>query len=157
MAVKSKRLRFEILKRDGFMCRYCGAEPESAVLHVDHVIPESKGGTDDPDNLVAACRDCNLGKAASPLGERTVSRKHVIAEMAVEIPMLALYVELFRFSNTGFGKDSRPMDWMRAVGAFHSFSDLLQAIEFMKENHWIGHRDEDDDPAIFLGYNGKRI
>ena len=70
MAVKSKRLRFEILKRDGFRCIYCGATPIQSPLHVDHVKPEADGGTDDPANLVTACRDCNGGKSSVPLDRR---------------------------------------------------------------------------------------
>lgn len=73
MSSTGKRLRFEVLKRDGFRCRYCGANAASTLLHVDHVVPIAEGGTDDPENLVAACADCNLGKSsvsldASPLG-----------------------------------------------------------------------------------------
>jgi 5-methylcytosine-specific restriction endonuclease McrA len=59
------RLRFGILQRDGFRCRYCG-RPGSAsgvVLHVDHVIPFSARGPTSEDNLVTACEECNLGKA----------------------------------------------------------------------------------------------
>ena len=33
-------------------------------LHVDHVVPVSKGGQDKMDNLVTACEECNVGKAA---------------------------------------------------------------------------------------------
>lgn len=54
--------RFKIFKRDGFRCRYCGAQPGEKQLHVDHVHPRSRGGTDDPLNLVTACRACNLSK-----------------------------------------------------------------------------------------------
>ena len=61
----TKRLRFEILRRDGFRCRYCGTVAADVELHVDHVVPSSLGGSDDPDNLVAACVDCNGGKASS--------------------------------------------------------------------------------------------
>jgi hypothetical protein len=65
MAV-SKRLRYEVLRRDNHQCRYCGATAPDAVLTVDHVVPKTLGGSDtDPSNLVAACRDCNAGKAAS--------------------------------------------------------------------------------------------
>jgi hypothetical protein len=63
----STRTRFEIFKRDGFRCIYCGATPMQSVLHVDHVLALANGGTDDPDNLVTACAGCNLGKAAVPL------------------------------------------------------------------------------------------
>lgn len=70
MAV-SKRTRFEVLRRDGHRCRYC--RREDLPLTVDHVIPRSLGGSDGPENLVAACRDCNLGKAASSPDETLVA------------------------------------------------------------------------------------
>lgn len=37
-------------------------------LHVDHIHPQSRGGTNDLDNLVTACSDCNIGKGARLLG-----------------------------------------------------------------------------------------
>lgn len=49
----SKRERFEVLKRDGFICRYCGRSAPTVVLHVDHVEPLSKGGSDHRDNMVS--------------------------------------------------------------------------------------------------------
>ena len=61
----SKRLRYEILRRDNHSCRYCGATAPTARLTIDHVVPVALGGTDDPANLVAACADCNNGKSAS--------------------------------------------------------------------------------------------
>lgn len=64
MAV-SKRLRYEILRRDNHQCRYCGIAAPEVVLTVDHVLPTALGGNDEPSNLVAACRDCNAGKSAS--------------------------------------------------------------------------------------------
>lgn len=62
MAV-SKRTRYEVLRRDDFTCRYCRSKDNE--LHVDHVTPVSLGGSDKPDNLVAACKECNIGKASS--------------------------------------------------------------------------------------------
>jgi hypothetical protein len=57
-------LRYEVLKRDGFRCQYCGGTPQDGyVLHVDHVIPRSKGGATAAGNLIAACWLCNLGKS----------------------------------------------------------------------------------------------
>lgn len=61
----SKRLRYEILKRDGHRCRYCGATAAEAPLTIDHVVPVALGGTDEPTNLVTACGPCNSGKSAS--------------------------------------------------------------------------------------------
>jgi hypothetical protein len=60
-----KRLRYEILRRDNHTCRYCGATAPDAQLTIDHVVPVSLGGSDEPDNLVAACKECNAGKSSS--------------------------------------------------------------------------------------------
>lgn len=65
MAV-SKRLRFEILRRDKHACKYCGRTAPQVVLTVDHVVPVTLGGGDEPANLVAACGDCNGGKTSVP-------------------------------------------------------------------------------------------
>lgn len=65
MAV-SKRLRYEVLRRDSSTCRYCGRSAPEVILTVDHVVPVALGGSDDPSNLVAACSDCNGGKSATP-------------------------------------------------------------------------------------------
>ena len=61
----TERLRFRILLRDGFTCRKCGRSPlnsHGVELHVDHIIPWSKGGETEPDNLETKCNKCNLGK-----------------------------------------------------------------------------------------------
>jgi hypothetical protein len=69
MAV-SKRTRFEVLRRDNYTCRYCrSAEGE---LTIDHVTPVALGGTDDPSNLVACCKDCNAGKTSTSPDAGTV-------------------------------------------------------------------------------------
>jgi len=64
MAV-SKRLRYEILRRDNHACRYCGAAAPDVKVTIDHVLPVALGGTDTPDNLVTACADCNSGKTST--------------------------------------------------------------------------------------------
>lgn len=59
------RLRFKVLKRDNFRCCACGASPAkdpSVELHVDHIVPWSKGGETEIDNLQTLCSKCNLGK-----------------------------------------------------------------------------------------------
>lgn len=61
----SKRVRFEILRRDNHACRYCGATAPDVKLTVDHVVPVALGGSDDPSNLVTACAPCNSGKTST--------------------------------------------------------------------------------------------
>lgn len=63
----SKKIRFEIFKRDGFKCAYCGKSPPAVVLEVDHIEPKAKGGKDDINNYITACFDCNRGKRDIPL------------------------------------------------------------------------------------------
>jgi hypothetical protein len=63
----SKKTRFEVFKRDGFKCMYCGAHPPEAVLEADHIKPVAEGGSNRMDNLVTACFACNRGKAARSL------------------------------------------------------------------------------------------
>lgn len=60
------RLRFKVLARDNFKCCACGASPAkdpSVVLHVDHIVPWSKGGETVIENLQTLCSKCNLGKS----------------------------------------------------------------------------------------------
>lgn len=74
-----KAERLAIFQRDDNRCSYCGIRYQEiryyddapswcggprwvANLHIDHVVPKRRGGTDDPSNLVAACADCNLAK-----------------------------------------------------------------------------------------------
>lgn len=68
----SSQLRAEILERNGYTCRRCGAGSEDPDpvnlgrrlrLHVDHVIPVSQGGTNEKENLLVLCSCCNQGKA----------------------------------------------------------------------------------------------
>lgn len=59
-------VRWAVLKRDNYRCVICGASPaadHSVRLHVDHIVPVAKGGTNDLSNLRTACDDCNLGKS----------------------------------------------------------------------------------------------
>ena len=65
----TKSKRFDVFRRDGFTCQYCGSRPPDVVLEVDHLHPVSQGGSDDALNLVTACYGCNRGKAAKVLTE----------------------------------------------------------------------------------------
>ena len=57
-------LRYDVLRRDGFRCRICGAtQADGAKLHVDHIIPIAKGGKTEISNLQTLCDLCNIGKS----------------------------------------------------------------------------------------------
>lgn len=62
----SLRLRWKVLQRDRFTCCACGKSPALAPgveLHVDHIVPWSKGGDTVSENLQTLCSQCNLGKS----------------------------------------------------------------------------------------------
>lgn len=54
--------RYAILERDKFTCQYCGRKAPSVALEVDHIIPVSKGESDESSNLITACFECNTQK-----------------------------------------------------------------------------------------------
>lgn len=62
-AKMSYGLRYRILERDQFACAACGATADDGIkLHVDHIVPVSKGGRTEESNLQVLCAECNLGK-----------------------------------------------------------------------------------------------
>jgi 5-methylcytosine-specific restriction endonuclease McrA len=69
-----QRLRWQVLERDNFTCRYCGQSAPNVVLEADHVIPVADGGDDSMENLVTACRSCNQGKEYSMWARRAEQR-----------------------------------------------------------------------------------
>lgn len=84
----SVRQRFEVFKRDGFVCQYCGSHPPEAILHADHIVAVANGGKNEPDNLITACDRCNFGKSNIPLSripESLDARMEVIREKELQI------------------------------------------------------------------------
>src|SRR4030065_254306 len=60
------KIRITLFDRDECTCKYCGRSPmkdKNVILHIDHKIPKKKGGTDDLNNLITSCEQCNLGKS----------------------------------------------------------------------------------------------
>lgn len=83
-----KGMRFDVLKRDNFTCRYCGAQPPAVVLHLDHVKAVANGGLNERENLVTACLACNIGKgvkdAAAPMPDGKVYQPDSVKRPPVE-------------------------------------------------------------------------
>lgn len=120
MAV-SKRTRYEVLRRDNHACRYCGQMAPDVKLTVDHVMPTALGGSDAPDNLVAACRDCNAGKSS------TSPDAHLVADVA-----------------------AKALEWGRAIDRYHAvrMADRRKRDAYVRRfekawNEWGYGRGED--------------
>ncbi len=60
--VSVRLTRRNLMFRDAHQCQYCGKRPPLRDLNIDHVLPRSRGGDDTWENLVTACRVCNLRK-----------------------------------------------------------------------------------------------
>lgn len=56
---KRAQLMLALIDRDGYGCKQCGTQDD---LTIDHIVPVSKGGSDDPDNLQLLCQNCNSQK-----------------------------------------------------------------------------------------------
>lgn len=144
----SRRLRFEILRRDGHTCRYCGASAPDVTLTVDHVIPVALGGGNEPNNLVTACRDCNAGKSSIAPDSQIVEDVDATALLfarAIEEARKRRWDELFDLrvsldylkgqwdgwrTNNGTG-DPLPLpgDWRASITRFFEHGLTLHEIE----------------------------
>lgn len=71
----TKKIRFEVFKRDKFTCQYCGKSAPDVILHIDHIVPVAKGGDNDITNLVTSCQGCNSGKKDRSLDDDSVLKK----------------------------------------------------------------------------------
>lgn len=93
----SKKIRFEVFKRDKFTCQYCGKKSPDVILHIDHIVPVSKKGTNDLLNLATSCVDCNLGKSDRQLKDDSIvnsqrSQAELIEEMNQQKKMMAKWI-----------------------------------------------------------------
>ena len=91
----SKKIRFEVFKRDSFTCQYCGKAAPEVILHLDHIYPVSKGGTNELLNLVTACDGCNLGKSDNKLDDNSMVEKQrrQLAELGEKHSQLEMMIQ----------------------------------------------------------------
>lgn len=80
----SKKMRFEVFKRDKFTCQYCGRKAPDVILEVDHINPVSNDGENDILNLVTSCFDCNRGK-----GDRLISKSDELKKQQEKLEELS--------------------------------------------------------------------
>ncbi len=140
----SKKLRFEVFKRDGFKCQYCGAHPPTAILEPDHIKPVADGGTNDMDNLVTACFNCNRGKAANSLDSVPQSLADKAASVAEREAQLRGYSEvmeakrdriedeLWRVAEViepGSSKSGMHRDWTNSISKFNEKLGVYECLD----------------------------
>ena len=79
----SKKLRFEVFKRDCFTCQYCGRKAPDVILEIDHIKPVSQGGKNTLLNLITSCKECNRGK-----GKRLLTEKQTLEKERKQLELL---------------------------------------------------------------------
>ena len=119
------RTRFEIFKRDSFTCQYCGQKPPLAILHVDHIVPVSAGGSYENENLLTSCSTCNLGKSDVSLDRITSPIAATIAEERERVNQVKLYNKHLRAINK-----ARSLD-------FKEVSDCLISAQGKNPNEFV--------------------
>lgn len=140
-----KKLRFDVFKRDGFSCQYCGATPPAATLHVDHVVPVSSGGSNEIDNLVTSCSCCNFGKGATPLNVAPMALEEKAALVAEREAQLRGYHAVMeakreRIENQAWeiidvlrpGAEAAPKGWLHGIKRFLEklpYHEVLDSME----------------------------
>lgn len=85
-ALNSYPKRKLIYKRDDYTCQYCGSVKD---LTIDHVVPKSRGGSNNWDNLVSCCRKCNLKK-----GDKLLSETSMVLKVQPKAPFNNVYLDL---------------------------------------------------------------
>ena len=81
-----RKLRHKVFQRDGYRCRECGATNKETTLHIDHIIPVSKGGTNTEDNLQTLCEACNLAKYTDAWVGGSLTNNPILKEKWQPIP-----------------------------------------------------------------------
>lgn len=128
----SKRTRFNVFKRDGFTCQYCGAHPPKVALHVDHITPVVEGGGNDIDNLVTSCESCNLGKGGISLSVVPQSLAEKAADVREREEQIKGYESVMAQKRARLDGDT----W-EIMGLFHPGQNSVPRDSFMSARRFI--------------------
>jgi hypothetical protein len=172
----SKKLRFEVFKRDSFTCQYCGRAAPDVVLHVDHINPVAGGGESDILNLITSCLDCNLGKGARELSDDSVLQKQraqlaELNERREQLEMMlswreglsaideqqidAFNTEFERYTDCHLNEHGRAKvkRWLK----HNDLNTLLDALDASIETYYKGGSDDPDENNRLAGEAFNRV
>lgn len=154
----SKKIRFEVFKRDHFTCQYCGRSAPDAILEVDHLTPVAEGGENDLLNLVTSCRECNRGKGKKKLSDNSVVEKqraqlHELAEKREQVEMMIQWRDELRklkemevdsicndfFNETRTRLDSNSREKVRRLISEFSYLEVMDAMDIAINKYYSGN------------------
>lgn len=137
----SRKRRFDIFKRDGFKCQYCGAFPPEVILEVDHITPVCRRGDNSDANLITSCFDCNRGKGGRPISdilthwenntERITERESQIAAYrdAVEAQMRRIDADAYEIFSIMMPCVDPGEYWVASIKGFMDHLEYDELIE----------------------------
>lgn len=163
----SKKIRFEVFKRDKFTCQYCGRSAPDVVLEVDHIKPVAEGGDNDIINLVTSCFDCNRGKGKRKLSDDSVVKKQhsqlkELQERKEQLDMMFEWkmglkdihedsaekiAEVFE-KYTGFAVAENGMSDIKKWISEFSLSEILDAIDTAVSHYFRGTEETQSDANL---------
>lgn len=127
-------LRHKVFVRDNYRCVECGATNKETTLEIDHIIPVSKGGTNDISNLQTLCKACNRAKSATiwdnkPIG-LNINQLRLVSKLWNEGIFLWLYL-FDRFDANKLPVDDR---FSYIVENFSEETIVAEIYKFKSEN-----------------------
>lgn len=152
----SKKVRFEVFKRDEFACQYCGEHPPAVILHVDHIHPVAEGGGNEIENLITSCAPCNLGKGARSIKSVPMSladKASLVKEQEEQIRGYQAVMaerrdriedELWKVAEVidpGSSANGMKRDWTASINRFNEklgFDVVLDAAEIARNQYPYG-------------------
>jgi hypothetical protein len=166
--VLSKRQRFEVFKRDSFTCQYCGQSSPDVILHVDHINPVAKGGTNSIINLVTSCNECNMGKSDKLLSDDSAVKKQLsqikaLQERKEQIQMISKWAETLlhddeikhidKMLDRLISKQLSPIGIkkMRARIKKHGFKKIIESMPGAFDRYGVDFLDKFDTYLKYVG------
>ena len=135
----SKKIRFEVFKRDDFKCVYCWKTPQDDIkLQVDHIIPVAEWWQNEIENLCSACWDCNIGKWKRMLNKKQTNRdlKKEIKEMKEQQEILKEYYQFLSEKNK-IKEDNKPYRAVEKVIWYEIMRDYHKTINTCVNKFWL--------------------
>lgn len=169
----SKKIRFEVFKRDSFTCQYCGEKAPDVLLEVDHIKPVAQGGTDDILNLIASCFDCNRGKSDRELSDNTVIQKQrdqleALQERKEQIEMMfewqkalmglddAVVTQLSDYWSEivpGYSLNGNGLKSLKNLHKKYEIDEIMRAMKIASEQYLIFDDDSPTSESVELAWS----
>lgn len=119
-----KGLKNELMRRQNRICTYCGYRRMATSMDIDHMIPVSRGGSNEKSNLQVICRRCNLRKGQMTDGE--FRQRYA----ALGVPSMSMTPPNHRISQEAFSRETRNTEQPESLREFRS-KRLITAREKM--------------------------